>query len=403
MSLRELPPDQQVRGGRRRWGRLYYVPLVVLFTLSAVAAGTGYAVKKHIETAPPALDKPAAVSGPAKTSTTALPEVCHPAVEKPKQQLWLTGKADQAEKVWDAHKGDLSKDYVTGKDGYVFWNDIQAMNFSQAVGRRALSVDEAADWHTYLASLRDELKAKGIPFYVVVTPAKWDVYPQELPDWAQSIRGSGPLDQLMHQYPDLPIIDLRAPLRDASKTTPTYSRVNSHWTDYGAYVGWKTVADCINTTDPTLGPLTVPASTGVTTTDENNEFAPYGISSPVPDWTTPTYDPQLKSVDLTKKDGTTTTVDGATATDLSLLPVSTKTTGAATSKSLLFLRDSMGNGLSVTVQQEFAQTWQLRHNFDAAEPGGLPDVAQLISQHKSDIVILQVAERHLNFPPTTKK
>ena len=403
MSLRELPPDQQATGSRRRWGRLYYLPLVTLFVLSAVAATGGYVVKKNIENAPPVPGTPAAVSGPAASTTAALPELCHPAVKQPAKQLWLDGKAAQAEAVWDAHKTDLSKDYVTGKDGYVFWNDIQAMNFSQAVGRRTLSVDEAAQWHTYLATLRDQLKAQKIPFYIVVTPAKWDVYPQDLPTWAQSIRGSGPLDQLLHQYPDLPIIDLRTPLRQASAANPVYSRVNSHWTDYGAYVGWKTVADCINQTTPTLGPLTVPATTGVKTTSENNEFAPYGITSPVPDWTTPVYDPPLKQVTLTKTDGSSSIVPGSQATDLSLLPASTQTQGAATSKSLLLLRDSMGNGLSVPVQQEFAQTWQLRHNFDAAVPGGLPDVKKLVSEHHPDAVILQIAERHLNFPPSTTK
>ncbi|WP_158862751.1 alginate O-acetyltransferase AlgX-related protein [Leifsonia sp. AG29] len=402
MSLRELPPDQQAKKSVRRWGRLYYVPLVILFVLSAVAAGTGYVVKKHIENTPPVPATPAAVSGPVSTVSHALPASCRPAVTPPAQQLWLTGKADKAESVWDAHKSDLSKDYVLGKNGYVFWNDIQAMNFSQAVGRRTLSVDEAKTWHAYLASLRDELAAQNIPFYIVVTPAKWDVYPQELPDWAQSIRGSGPLDQLLHQYPDLPIIDIRTPLRDASKTTPVYSRVNSHWTDYGAYVGWKSITDCINTTTSALGTLTVPAMNGVTTSDKNNEFAPFNITSPVPDWTTPNYEPALKPVTLTKSDGTSSFVPGDQATDMSLLPASTTTAGAATDKSALFVRDSMGNSLSIPVQQEFAQTWQVRHNFDMTVPGGLPDIPKLVAQHHPDVVILQVAERHLNFPPATK-
>ena len=402
MSLRELPPDQQAKKSLRRWGRLYYVPLIVLFVLSAVAAGSGYVVKKQIQNAPPVPATPAAISGPTGNARAALPATCHPSVAKPAQQLWLTGKAAKAEAVWDAHKSDLAKDYVTGKDGYVFWNDVQAMNFSQAVGRRTLSVAEAGNWHTYLSSMRDQLAAKGIPFYIVVTPAKWDIYPQELPDWAQSIRGSGPLDQLLHQYPDLPIIDIRTPLRQAAKTTPVYSRVNSHWTDYGAYVGWKSVADCINSTTTALGTLTIPPSTGVTTSDKNNEFAPYGVTSPVPDWTAPDYAPALKAVTLTKADGTSSVVPGDQATDMSLLPASTKTDGAALSKSLLFVRDSMGNSLSIPVQQEFAQTWQVRHNFDAAQPNSLPDLAKLVSEHHPDAVVLQVAERHLNFPPTTK-
>ncbi len=113
------------------------------------------------------------------------------------------------------------------------------------------------------------------------------------------------------------------------------------------------------------------------------------------------YNPPPKNVTVTKKDGTSTVVPGDQDTDLSLLPLSTTTNGTTTPKSLLFLRDSMGNGLSVPVQQAFAKTWQLRHNFDSAEPGGLPKIATIASQLRPDAVILQVAERHLNFPPTT--
>ncbi len=263
VSHREQRRDRDATGFRRLWDRWYYVPLITLFIISAVAAAIGYAAKYHVQNVAPLSTALAAGSGPVTTSTPALPEVCRPAVEQPAQQLWLTGKRVEAETVWNAHRNELAGPYVTGKNGYVFWNDVQAMNFSQAVGRRPLRTDEADQWYTYLSAVRDELASQSVPFYIVATPAKWDVYPHELPDWAQSIRGSSPLDQLLEQYPDLPIIDLRAPLREAGKHTPVYSRVNSHWTNYGASIGWKTIADCINQTAPSLGPLAVPASSGV--------------------------------------------------------------------------------------------------------------------------------------------
>jgi hypothetical protein len=343
---------------------------------------------------------PAPITGTPSASGPGLPSVCHPAVTPPPHQLWLTPQASKAQAVWDAHADDLTEPYVTGKNGWVFWNDVQANNFSQAVGRRTLSNQEAAQWHTYLSDVQAQLAAKKIPFYVVVTPAKWDVYPQELPQWAQDIRGSGPLDQIEHQFPDLPIVDLRTPLREASKSNPVFSKVNSHWTDYGAYVGWETMAKCINDVSPSIGPVSAPASSGVTLGPQSNEFATYGIPNPAkPDWTVPNYSQPLAPVKVTDSAGKTTTVAGTVPTDLSLLPVSTTTKDAQTNKSALVLRDSFGNGMSVFLQQSFAKTWQVRHNFD--DPTHIPDVGALVTAHKPDVVILQISERHLNFPPPT--
>ena len=62
------------------------------------------------------------------------------------------------------------------------------------------------------------------------------------------------------------------------------------------------------------------------------------------------------------------------------------------------LRDSFGNAHSVPVQQAFARTWQVRHNFDS-KPSTQPDIAALAAKDHPSVVILQIAERHLNFPP----
>jgi len=399
MSLRELPPDQEVKSSRAWWARFRYVPLVALVVLSSIAAATGFVVDREIEDAPPLPNDPAAISGEPDTATAALPDECAPTVDPPAHEMWLEGQADDAEAVWDAHAAELEKDYVLGEDGWVFWNDLQAMNFSQGVGRRVLSEEEAAAWHDYLAKMRDSLAAQGIPFYIVIGPAKWSIYDDQLPAWAQEIRGSGPLDQLRHLYPDLPIVDVRQPLRTESATNQVFSRVNSHWTDYGAYVGWKTVAECMNDVSPELGHFEAAPITGIATPQDYDEFAPYGISNTTgPDWTVPIYAEPLSPVTVIGSDGTATVVAGEKPTDLSLLPVETRTEDPQTESTALILRDSMGNGLSVPFQQAFSRTWQVRHNFDF--PDQLPDVDELVAQHQPDVVILQMAQRHLTFAPT---
>lgn len=399
MSLRELPPDQEVHRSRSIWSRLFYVPLIILVVLSATAAATGFYVDRKLENASPFPDDAAPIATESPEAGL-LGAECTLPVAAPAQEPWLDGDATAAESVWDAHAADLSKDYVVGEDGFVFWNDIQAMNFSQAVGRRALSVDEVAAWHTYLSEMRDTATAAGIPFYIVFAPAKWGVYDEELPAWAQEIRGSGPLDQLLPASTDLPIIDVRSALDDASAEQPVYSRVNSHWTDYGGYVAWQTMSACMTANSPELGEMSALPIDGVNTIDDFNEFAGYGVTNPVPDWTVPAYTNALQPVTVTGADGTVTQVAGEKGTDLSLLPVSTTTEGAQNDSSALILRDSQGNALSVPWQQTFSRTWQVRHNFDL--PSELPDLGALIDEHHPDVVILEIAQRHLNFPPPTE-
>jgi hypothetical protein len=92
------------------------------------------------------------------------------------------------------------------------------------------------------------------------------------------------------------------------------------------------------------------------------------------------------------------TVPGESRTDLTQLPATTVTEGAQSSDSVLFVRDSFGTSLSVYLQQAFGKTLQVRHNIDAG-PGAQPDIATLAKAYLPKIVILQIAQRHLNWPP----
>lgn len=402
MSLRTLPPEQRVTS---RWRRLRYVPISIL-AVAGVTLGIVGAVLAP--THPPvALDgtEPAGLTPPESDDqptpdASGLPGICREPVPKPPQEPWLGDAAqrDAAEAVWQSHSVELEEPYVAWQDGWYDWGDVQNNNFSQAIGRRTLSVDEATQWHDYLAGVSDRLDAAGIPFYIVVTPAKWDVYPELMPQWAQDISGSKPLDLLMARYPDLPIVDIRMPMRAAADDDAVFSKTNSHWSDYGAYRGWSAIADCISADDTELGDLAAPSISGVEVEADRNEFAPFGIADPEPNFTAPIYSPALLPVEVTDEGGDVTTADGLAQTDLLSLPVTTRTDGARSPASALVARDSFGNALSVQLQQAFATTWQVRHNFDDA-PDSQPDLAALAIDHDADVVILQIAERHLNAPP----
>lgn len=388
MSLRELPPGQS---NLSRWRHVRYVPLAILVVLSLIAGIGGFVVNRiNVGAAPISEPDPDA-------SDYLLPEECHPATDVIDARPWSGGEAAASTAVWDSHEAELAAPLIEGQDGWIFWSDLQSENMSQAVGRRLLSNSELGRWTDYLKDTREALAAEGVEFYLVVAPAKWEIYTEELPTWMQEVRGPGPLDQLLGVGSDLPIIDVREPLREASSEYQTYSRLNSHWSGYGSMVGWNAIANCLNANDSSVGPLTAFDPSGVENTSFN-EFESYGYTA-APDWTVPTFDTPLLEVEQTVQEEAPRTVPGETMIDSGKTPASTSTPGAQSDSSVLMIGDSFTTLMSVWVQQSFEKATFVRHNFDAADTSTQPDVVELAKQNGSNIVILEVTQRFLNHPP----
>lgn len=388
MSLRELPPGQT---NLSRWRHLRYVPLAILVVLSLVAGVGGFIVGR-VNAGPAPISSPAPDAG-----DYLLPTECHPATEVTEARPWSGGQAAASEAVWDTHEAELAAPLLEGQDGWIFWGDIQSENMSQAAGRRLLSNTELGRWEEYLQDTHNALAAEGIEFYLVVAPAKWEVYPEELPTWMQDVRGPGPLDQLMGVGATLPIIDVRQPLRDASSDYQTYSRLNSHWSDYGSMVGWNAVAACLNANDSSVGPLS-PFEPSSVEDSSFNEFESYGYTA-APDWTVPRFDTTLLEVEQTLLDAEPRKVPGETMLDSSKTPATTSTPGAQSDSSVLMIGDSFTTLMSVWVQQSFENATFVRHNFDSVDTSTQPDVVKLAKESGSNIVILEVTQRFLNHPP----
>ncbi len=270
---------------------------------------------------------------------------------------------------------------------------------SQAVGRATLSRGQLSNWVSYYGSIRDGLAAEGIEFYIVITPSTSSVYPEELPAWMATLRGSTVLDQFMSVAGELPVIDLRAKLREAK--TPElhlFSWSNSHWTDSGGYIGWRQIAECVNLMYPRDPPLRIPSVTGHQVVGDFNEWASFGQKSPGADWAVPNFSEPLAEVTWTDAKGEMKKVPGTTNLDGAWLPMTTTVAQSWTGKSALILRDSMGGFISPYWHQAYSPTWQVKHEYDSFE--SFPNYRALVQQHHPKVVVLQVAERHLiNSPP----
>ncbi len=389
----ELPPGQTLKPGRHWWRRLVYLPLVLLTAGSLVALVVGFTANQRLQAAQELRDVPASAD---RSDAPADPVsmVCTPPVPPAAQEPWIDGDGT-AESIWQEHAEELDEDYIVGPNGWIFWNDYVEQYASQAVGRANLTTGQVQRWIDYYSSIEEALATKDIEFYIVVTPSTSSIYPEELPEWMQPLRGSTMMDQFMSKAVDLPIIDLRQPLVDAKDDSEfhSFSWSNSHWTEYGGYLGWTQIAACVNAMHPDDAPLQVPAISSVKITGDFNEWASYGVDSPGVDWAVPVFTDPLAQVEVTGADGVAAVVPGESMTDASVLPVTTEVATSWTNKSALIVRDSMGGALSPYWQQAYSPTWQEWHEYGTFDV--FPDYRGLVDTYSPDVVILQLAERHL--------
>lgn len=381
-----------------------YAPLVIVVVLTIVTALIGTVLTLRGATssglgggdatiAPPPLEF---IEGPGEVVSA---DACRPALPGVEIEPWTAATASESEAIWTANSASLTNAYVEGESGFVFWGDIQNNNFSQALGRRSLTASEIEVWTTSLRAVKDELAADGIEFFVLIGPAKWDIYPEQIPRWAQEIDGSGPLEQLLRAAPDLPIIDVRADLRRAAEDDLVYSTVNSHWSDYGAWVGWKAATRCITASEPSYAGVSVPEIDGVATIEGGNEFAQWGFAPAQPDWTIPVLSEPLAPVTVAIDGRAEETRGDEQRIGLEEMPSTVTNQSAQRPETLLLVRDSMATSLTPWAQQSFATVRQIRHAFDFGDPEGYADIPAEAKSSGADIVILQFAQRHLNLPP----
>lgn len=364
--------------------RRAYVPLVALLVLSAVMACLGFATNRGWIAADD--------TGPAST-----PGACRSDVDPGDPTVWDGPGTADAEAVLAENTADTSTPAIPGRDGFVFWSDIQANNFSDSLGRAPWLDTQRDQWRDYFDDLRDALQREDKELLVVVAPSSATVYPQMLPDWAQPLRGRTHMDQLLEVSGDLPVADVRGVLRDASEKEWVYSAVNSHWTPYGAVVAWDAIVGCVQALYPDAGydDMVTADVTGVEEQAPPNEFAEWGVEAPRDDWTVPMLESTPATTTRTAADGTQSELTWPAGVDLLDLPVTTS--GGAIAGTALIVGDSQGTALSSLWAASFERTVQIRHHLDdVSQRAHVLDAAR---KADADLVVFELTERYLSLQP----
>ncbi|MET4223502.1 alginate O-acetyltransferase AlgX-related protein [Oerskovia enterophila] len=366
--------------------RRSYIPLVTLVVLSALMAGLGVATTRGW------LDAEAV--GVAST-----PESCRSEVVPGDPTIWTGPRTPESEAVFAENTADLPYPGVPGRDGFVFWSDIQANNFSDMLGRAPWLDEQRDQWRDYFDDLQAGLAREGTDLIVVVAPSSGAVYPEMLPDWAQPLRGLTHFDQLLEVSGDLPIVDVRGDLQAAAEDEWVYSAVNSHWTPYGASVAWESISDCLQDLYPNsdYDGLVSGKVVEVERQAPPNEFAEWGVEAPRDDWTVPTLDPEPVVTTRTAADGTESELSWPGGVDLLELPVTTA--GGEIPKKALVVGDSQGTALSAFWAGSFESTFQIRHHLD--DPSQRANVLHAARTSGADLVVFELTERYLSLQPPT--
>lgn len=133
-----------------------------------------------------------------------------------------------------------SKRVIVGRDGWLFYNDDTLMGGAR--GDPRLGPSEVQAWLSNFAARTEALRARNIPYVLVIAPNKETIYPEFGPVWYDGPapdRTSMRLTQLAAASGAGEVVHLYTPLMAAKAAgATTYSRHDTHWTGEGAYAGY---------------------------------------------------------------------------------------------------------------------------------------------------------------------
>lgn len=394
-SLHSMHGVEKERPRSRAQRILYFIPLSILVIAVIVMSAIGVAARQADKAA---LAQQRAEVLAQTSQQSNLPGSCvsegfpaHPS------DIWTGEQNAAAEQAFAEHPEALGM-RVEGRDGFEFWGDAQSFNFSQALGRAPWLDDQLAQWLAYFSELDDRLAEDDRELVIVVSPAKWELYRDRLPEWTDGLQGQTHLEQFLERSGDLPVVDVRDAMQSAAQDAPVYSAVNTHWSPYGAYSAWQQTVICASELHPdsVWSQVQVPEITDITVTTAPNEFTPYGNTASVEDWAVPML-PAAEPVQSTITGADGAVQDGPADGTIGLLDMPARTESSAGIGRALIMRDSTGEALAPVWAQAFAQTCQARHNLDY--PDQRPDIVAKAQECDADTVLYVFTERYFSQPP----
>jgi hypothetical protein len=145
---------------------------------------------------------------------------------------------------------------LVGKDGWLFYNAEHSVELYQ--NARPFSEKELAQFQKNVDAVDAGYRQRGVTLLIVIEPDKATIYPDYMPTQVQKVGEKSRLDQVMEYmsaHGKARILDLRPALLQARTERQIYYATDTHWNDYGAYVGYSEILKVLQAEYPALRPL----------------------------------------------------------------------------------------------------------------------------------------------------
>jgi hypothetical protein len=280
---------------------------------------------------------------------------------------------------------------VVGRNGWLFLGD----DYDQIISRRLRPPDsdrrEGIEIASAMNAWADHLSARGVQFKFLAVPDKETIYSDRLPRWAAPTQPLS-MSPLIGGIAANVAIDATSYLMAASKGAElTYFKTDSHWTNYGAWIGYRALSDAwqgagiewlsandvvkVDPTDWAAGDLSRILFLRKFLRDQNFEVQ---LKNRVP----------LASYNFDT--GEQSAVPNSAELGAPLFPLRVVSSAAKNKKRVIWLRDSFGSAMSPYMTATFSEMIQL--HYDKLLPGSLD---KLIDRFQPDIVVVTVVQRAL--------
>ncbi len=292
---------------------------------------------------------------------------------------------------------------IVGNQGWLFLGNSHNQALAKSTGQYKPNVTDTEQWANAMFHRQKWLSEQGIPMLVFVAPNKHSIYYEHLPHYIK-LSSPNSTDILLKTAlgKGVNIHDLRPVLLKAkndNKSRPLYQKTDSHWNNFGAAIAAQEMLKEINN---------VSAIQMIEISSTNSALIPAGdvakqlrIEGFLP------LDLDINYKITTKRKLNNACIEfgvpekfifesnckpfNGIVGGINNIPKRTYHPGAASRKSVLWLRDSFGTAASFFFTTAFIETWQ-SHHYKMRNP---KDFRQFVEKHNPDIVVFLIVERSL--------
>ncbi|MFQ5510007.1 MAG: hypothetical protein ACE5FN_11845 [Leptospirillia bacterium] len=148
------------------------------------------------------------------------------------------------------------KRVLAGRDRWLFIGGNPAVADHRRI--RTISYKNLEAWGRKLEGQQQWLKARGIRYLFVPIPNKITMYPEFAPPELTRVGDTlRPLERLvayLKSNTNVNILDITPGLMAAKRELLLYGRTDTHWTDLGAYIGYRHIAEWLSRWYPAVSP-----------------------------------------------------------------------------------------------------------------------------------------------------